>query len=132
MLKAEDSDHVPGSHTAFWCWLTAFRGRPHSQWEQPLLHGFQTSLKQSFSSYGLIWSHFLLHTAELAEMIRIHLGVILGTGSCLSLVFCLCSCLHLTRTPEPHLSPSSSDTSVRTAAFPPSVGGGKGTGSQPW
>lgn len=119
MLESwEHSDHVPESHTAFWCWLTAFRGQPHSQWEQPLLHGFQTNLKQSFSSYGLIWSHFLSHTTELAEMIRIHLGVILWTGLCLSLVFCLCNCLHLTRNRGPHLSPSSSDTSVRITSLP--------------
>ena len=112
------SDHVPESHTAFGCWLTAFRGRPHSQWEPPLLHGFQTNLKQSFGSYGLIWSHFLLHTTELAEMIRIHFGVILWTGLCLSLVFCLCNCLHLPINPERHLSLSSSDTSVRITSLP--------------
>ena len=88
------------------------------QWEPPLLHGFQTNLKQSFGSYGLIWSHFLLHTTELAEMIRIHFGVILWTGLCLSLVFCLCNCLHLPINPERHLSPSSSDTSVRITSLP--------------
>lgn len=43
--------YLPEFRTASQCWLTASLGLSHSQWEQLLLRGFQTNLKQRVAEF---------------------------------------------------------------------------------
>lgn len=102
---------------------------PSAGWQ--LLWGYHThsgknccsmDFKQTWNrQFQPLWPHLVplsIHTTEMAETIRIHSGVILWAGLCLRFVFYLCNCLHLTRrSPEPHPTPSSSDTSVKITSL---------------
>uniref|UniRef100_A0A671E437 Signal recognition particle 14 kDa protein n=2 Tax=Laurasiatheria TaxID=314145 RepID=A0A671E437_RHIFE len=55
---------VPEFHIAAYSWLTASLGLSHSQWEQLLLHGFQTDLKQRVSEFMVLSCSMFCNTPD--------------------------------------------------------------------
>lgn len=55
---------VPEFHIAAYSWLTASPGLSHSQWEQLLLHGFQTDLKQRVSEFMALSCSMFCNTPD--------------------------------------------------------------------